>query len=486
MEPATEYAPTQAEVETQLARMLESDVFASSPRLSGLLRYIVCATLPDKEGKTDPVMLTEHQIGFNVFDENYNSNGSAVRVNATFLRKRIRKYYVNSGNNDRVRINIPPGGYRAVFSYNRSSPAGKLYQRACSLIAGFVPSEYEHGSLSLLREAIESDPKYAPAHAELAEAELREMVYRRSIPPHNPVAAAEAAALEALRLQTKPTLWRAHIALGAIHCCRHRWAEAQKSFDSAFDIAPNAKRDHAWYAGFLLAAGGDREEREALRLARARAEATPEDASAQIALGLFLYLARQFEEADELLCEAVARFPKSWLARIVLACVYLARDQEVEALVSVEQAHRIQDEQVDRGSFRDNVFPGLYHLCNLRYYGESERQRSRESIEKAIGLDRTAMYEVRHDAGEIPGDYEGWDPGHFDTYIPYWTPLQLALGLMALGEKEPAIAALTRAVAEGDPITVWLRRLPLFDLLRDDPAFQALIERMSFPSLSPR
>src|SRR5580700_2160722 len=107
MEPATEYPPAQAEVEKQLARMLESDVFTSSPRLSGLLRYIVCATLPDKEGKTDPVMLTEHQIGFNVFDENYDSNGSAVRVNATFLRKRIRKYYANSGSVDRVRIDIP-------------------------------------------------------------------------------------------------------------------------------------------------------------------------------------------------------------------------------------------------------------------------------------------------------------------------------------------------------------------------------------------
>jgi hypothetical protein len=166
--------------------------------------------------------------------------------------------------------------------------------------------------------------------------------------------------------------------------------------------------------------------------------------------------------------------------------VYLARDQEVEALVSVEQARTILDNQSDNSPLRDNVFPGLLNLCRLRGGTEGEKHVERESLKRAIGLDRTAMYEVRHAAGEIPGDYEGWDPGEFDTHIPYWTPLQLALGLMALEEKEPAIAALTRAVAEGDPITVWLRRLPLFDPLRDDPAFQALIERMSFPSLSPR
>ena len=85
-------------------------------------------------------------------------------------------------------------------------------------------------------------------------------------------------------------------------------------------------------------------------------------------------------------------------------------------------------------------------------------------------------------SGEFADD---WDrTGHFDTYIPYWTPLQLALGLIGLEEKESAIAALTRAVSEGDPLTAWLRLLPLFDPLRGDPAFQALIERMNFPSPS--
>jgi Tfp pilus assembly protein PilF len=482
MEPAPEYAPKQHEVETQLARMLENDEFSSSPRLSELLRYIVTATLPDKEGKTDPVMLTEYQIGFKVFKETYDSKGSAVRVNATYLRDRLRKYYANSGSRDRVRIEVPPGGYRAEFSYNRSSPAGKLYQRACSLIAGFVPSEHEHSSLGLFRKAIELDPDYAPAHAALAEAELIEAMYRRSIPPHNPVAAAGSSALKALRLERR--LWRAQVALAAVRCCRRQWDRADRSFDKAVALAPNAKRDHPWYAGFLLAIGGRRQEMEALRLARARAEAKPEDASAQVALGFFLYLVRQFDQADEFLCETIARFPQSLLARIVLACVHLAKDNAVEALVIIEQAHAIQDEHVPRGSFRDNVFPGLYHLCSLRYYGESNIHRSRESIEKAVGLDRTAVYEVRHDAGEIPGepgDYEGWDPGHFDTYIPYWTPLQLALGLMALEEKEAAIAALTRAVREGDPLTVFLRRLPLFDEIRGDAAFKSLIDGMNFP-----
>src|SRR5579864_893549 len=130
MEAAPENAPTQPEVETQLGRMLASRVFASAPRLSALLQYIIEATLPDKEGKTDPVMLTEHQIGYKVLGKHYDPNGSAVRTYVTNLRIRIDKYYKEFGAEDLVRIEVPPGGYKAVFSYNPSSPADKYYRRA--------------------------------------------------------------------------------------------------------------------------------------------------------------------------------------------------------------------------------------------------------------------------------------------------------------------------------------------------------------------
>jgi len=133
----------------------------------------------------------------------------------------------------------------------------------------------------------------------------------------------------------------------------------------------------------------------------------------------------------------------------------------------------------------ENVFPGLLNLCRMRGGAEGDKHLARESIKRAIGLDRSAVHEVRHATGEVPGDYEGWDPGEFDTHIPYWTPLQLALGHMGLGDTESAIQALTRAVSEGDPLTVWLHLLPLFDPLRDNPAFQALIKRMNLTALRP-
>ncbi len=256
------------------------------------------------------------------------------------------------------------------------------------------------------------------------------------------------------------------------------------SFDAALTLVPNARRDHSWYAAFLLATGGQREEMEALRLARARAEAKPEDLSAQIALGIFLYVAREFEEAEEFLLELIERFPESWLAQLVLACVYLAGDRAVEALVTIEEAYAILNRQSELSEPFDNVFPGLFNLCCLRGGDDGNKHVARESMSSASTSDYWAVYHVQNVADEVPEGIWKPEPGHSDRHIPYWTPLQLALGNMGLGDMEAAIAALAGAVDEGDPLTIWLRRLPLFDELRGDPAFQALIARMNFPSLS--
>jgi tetratricopeptide (TPR) repeat protein len=463
------------EAQRQLGRMLSSSVFRSAPRLSPLLKHIVEVTLAEN-GTKDSTRLGEHQIGFAVF-ENYSPDSSAVRTNVTLLRARIERYYVECGAEDPVLIRIPPGGYRAAFSYNPKSPADKLYRRGWSQVSGFVPSEHEHASLQWFKEAIEADPNHAGAHAAKAEAELREMFYRRTIPPHDPVAAAGTSAREALRLQ--PNSWRAHVALGAVHCCRREWELAARSFDAAIAIAPGLARDHSWYAGFLMAGGRDE---DALRLARSRAGERPQDDSAQIALGFFLYLARRFDEAEECLNEVIGNFPKSWLAGIVLACVDLAKDSAVDGLVRIRLTHRLLCELNERSPQRNEVFPGLINLCRLRHWEEADHRLAREDLKSAFSWDRWSASEKK--GGVLPGDADE-KPGHYDIQIRFWTPLQIALGFIGLEKKESAIEALSRAMDEGDPLAVLFPRLPLLDPLRGEPAFQELVKRVDLAAFLP-
>jgi tetratricopeptide (TPR) repeat protein len=337
--------------------------------------------------------------------------------------------------------------------------------------------EAEHRELALLSAAIEADPSHAGAHAAKAEAELRDALFRRAIPPHDPLAAAEVSATEALHLQ--PRAWRAHIALGVVHTCRHKWEKALTAFAAAMEIAPQLARDDYWYQGFQMAAG---KEQDALRLAKTRAEETQHDPGPEIALAFFMYIARRFDEAEERLIDMLQLSPKTWLAHIVLGCVYLAQNRATEALVSVEAGHKILSDANGLSLRRNHVFPGLLSLCRMRSGEEAEKRLAREVLDTACSWDRWAASEKQD--GVLPGDANE-EPGHYDIHIRFWTPLQVALGYVALEKKEQAIEALTRAVDGGEPLAVLFARLPLLDTLRDAQEFQQLVRRAGSASLLP-
>ncbi len=92
--------------------------------------------------------------------------------------------YTELGSEDPVRIEVPAGGYKAVVFNNRTSPAEKYYRRGWLLLGNFMPgsaARAEHPSLQSFCEAIYLDADHAAAHASKAEAEIRELLYRRKV-----------------------------------------------------------------------------------------------------------------------------------------------------------------------------------------------------------------------------------------------------------------------------------------------------------------
>jgi len=65
-------------------------------------------------------------------------------------------------------------------------------------------------------------------------------------------------------------------------------------------------------------------------------------------------------------------------------------------------------------------------------------------------------------------------------YVP---PVQIAFVYLGLGEKERALELLEQAYRERSWELVFLRVEPWVDILRDNPRFQDLLRRMSFPPL---
>ena len=100
-------------VRAELDRILASKGFATAGRLSKLLRYVVGKTLA---GETD--QLKEYAVGIEVFDRDAKYDprlDSIVRVEAGRLRTKLDEYYNGEGSGSPIRINLPRGGYSAVF-----------------------------------------------------------------------------------------------------------------------------------------------------------------------------------------------------------------------------------------------------------------------------------------------------------------------------------------------------------------------------------
>ena len=96
-------------VTSQLSRILASPQFVRAGRLSAFLRFIVEETAA---GRADS--LKETVIGTAVFGRppGYDpKSDSTVRIHASRLREKLRDYYLTSGKDDRLIIELPKGAY---------------------------------------------------------------------------------------------------------------------------------------------------------------------------------------------------------------------------------------------------------------------------------------------------------------------------------------------------------------------------------------
>src|SRR5690242_1445042 len=94
-----------AAVEEELQRILASDIFANSHRLSNFLRFTVEATL---KGKGEQIK--EYVIGVEVFGRNRSYDprtDPVVRVEAGRLRLKLAEYYRSRGQSDSLLIDLP-------------------------------------------------------------------------------------------------------------------------------------------------------------------------------------------------------------------------------------------------------------------------------------------------------------------------------------------------------------------------------------------
>ena len=293
-------------------------------------------------------------------------------------------------------------------------------------------------SLACFTQALALEPTYAQAHADIATAQtIRGIVSLAA--PHTVMPEAKEAALEALALDE--TVADAHTALALVlHYYDWDWAGAEREYRRALELNPGDTFARCAYANLLGMVG---RVDESVAEARSAVERDPVSPFCRYILALQFVLARRFEEA---IAEAHAG--------IELDSSYAHTYQSLGwGLVGVGR----RDEAVEAARQQVIVAPGDPMSQAGHGWALGLAGRKQEALTILEDLER------RRSDSYIGGSLLAWV-------------------CQGLGDHDQALSWLQEAAEERDGLMTLVNTLPVFGPLRSDPRFQALLQRMNFPT----
>ncbi|HXD50818.1 MAG TPA: tetratricopeptide repeat protein, partial [Burkholderiales bacterium] len=172
-------------------------------------------------------------------------------------------------------------------------------------------------AIARLERAVELDPQFAIAHAELADCYALLNWYVEPPPP----GAWELAKASALRaVQADPELAEAHASLGFVRLHYDRdWIDAERELRQAIQLRPSNQVAHRWYAYSLSAMG--RHDEAYAEIERAR-QISPQSAVIATAVANVLFLAGKFDEAIVQCRRSLEQDPGAVAAHTILRWAY--------------------------------------------------------------------------------------------------------------------------------------------------------------------
>jgi eukaryotic-like serine/threonine-protein kinase len=301
----------------------------------------------------------------------------------------------------------------------------------------FVNSRREtlRSAAQMARNAIEKDPKFVDAYSLLAQSYSLEATNYQEHGPQN-LALAEQAARKAVDLN--PQSFEANMALGAVYAEEGKPADALPRLRQAVALGPNSSL--AWgHLGYSYHYAGLTDLAEAAFRRSRDLNPTP----AQIAWmhGRMLLYQGKAHEAEEEVRRALERYPDQFKLLTFLGDFLYYQNKSGEAVQALDRAMQVVG---SRQSEELLVISGIVHASR----GE------RDKIEPRIFQYKPA--EV------VDGDLAEW----------------IGAVYALLGEKEPALAWLRRAVQVGNHNYPWFQRDKNWDKLRGDPEFQRIMSEV--------
>jgi tetratricopeptide (TPR) repeat protein len=288
----------------------------------------------------------------------------------------------------------------------------------------------------LFKEALDRDPNYALAWVGLADTEYSLSQWGNDVvSPREGMPRAKAAAQRALELDDG--LAEAHTSLAMVRWAYDwNWPAAEQEYKRALELNPNYAIAHQFY-GIGLASQGRFE--ESITEEKLAVELDPLSQIINVTRARMLYTARRYDEATTILRKIVELEPNFFPSHVILGMVAVTTGREEEALSELRKARELAPDST-------------WVMVNLaRAYARSGQRQAALAILK----------ELEQIANK--------------RYAPAY---QFAIIHAELGETDAAFQWLDRAIEEPSAILMLIKVEPVFDVLRGDPRFMAVVNRI--------
>lgn len=292
----------------------------------------------------------------------------------------------------------------------------------------------------LFQRAVATDSSYAAAYSGLAQAYLLIPVFGAGA-PRDFFPKAKAAATRAIELDE--TSAEGHSALAMLNLFELNFSESEKEFRRAIEINPNYATAHHWFGNSLLVTLGRFD--EGIAEGKRAVELDPLSLIINADLGSTLMVGRRYDEA-------IAQFRKTLALDGNFAYAHWNLGEALYLKGDVKGAIA----EYEKAAALDND-PQILALLGRAY---AETGRKEEALKILDKLKETGQHQ----------------------YVRSYLYTLIYIGL---GDKATAIHYLEKARDGAEtPDTTWLKVDPLFDPLRGEPRFKALVAKM-FPNNAP-
>jgi TolB-like protein/DNA-binding winged helix-turn-helix (wHTH) protein/Tfp pilus assembly protein PilF len=294
-------------------------------------------------------------------------------------------------------------------------------------------------AIAHFEEALRLDPGYAPAYSGLADSYAVYGSYGWTLAGGGPWKRALAAAEKALELDER---------LADAHTSRARialnyeldWTGAGNGYRRALELNPGYANAHHWYGYYLLLSGRLKEAEAEMRRAL---ELDPLSPIINANIGMCFYVARQYDAAMAHWQRALEMHRNYRLLHVYKTVAYLGKEMYPEALAELRRGLALSG----AGSWEAAIEAHIYGRMGKTTEG-------RALLSKLLSRQDAAPYDI-------------------------------ALAYVGLGENDNAFKFLDEALQKRSGAFNEVNADPMFDRLRSDPRFAALLRRIGLPVSPP-